>query len=75
VPRPASSSVRTKSTDKLLLTANRQFNLPPRWATLFVFGVLGMVHYSAVMLAKEILMPWAADNNPQPLTRAQTQVG
>lgn len=46
----------------LLLTANSQLNAPLVWASLIVLSALGMVLYGVVVVAENILMPWAVDS-------------
>jgi NitT/TauT family transport system permease protein len=46
----------------LLLTANSQLNTPLVWAALIVLSALGMVLYGIVVVAENILMPWAVDS-------------
>ncbi|HZP70679.1 MAG TPA: ABC transporter permease [Pseudolabrys sp.] len=46
----------------LLLTANSQLNAPLVWAALIVLSALGMLLYGVVVVAENILMPWAVDS-------------
>ena len=46
----------------LLLTANSQLNAPLVWASLIVLSALGMVLYGIVVVAENVLMPWAVDS-------------
>ncbi|MGH7068412.1 MAG: ABC transporter permease [Acetobacteraceae bacterium] len=49
---------------ELLLSANAQLDGPLAWAALVWLSVLGILLFSAVVLAEKLLMPWAEAQHP-----------
>lgn len=52
----------TEGLGNLLMVANSQINSPLAWASLVALSILGIILFSAVVLAERIFMPWAEEN-------------